>query len=33
MAVVMPTDDGLDADVEDDEIDGDTVRESAGRDS
>ena len=34
MAVVMPTDDGLDAKVDDDdEIDRDTVSESAGRNS
>jgi hypothetical protein len=34
MAVVMPTDDGQDAEVgEDDEIGRDTVSESAGRDS
>ena len=34
MAVVMPTDDGQDAEVaDDDEIGRDTVSESAGRDS
>jgi hypothetical protein len=33
MAVVMPTDEGQDAEVADDEIGRDTVGESAGRDS